>query len=241
MNVEDKSIRQARLGFFDLLEKANELIKSRYWLFVGITTVGYLIGYLVPLYILLGPMMCGIYYAYRRLEKQESVEFSDLFRGFDWFVPSLLVALAFLGTMIAVMIPLMGIWIVGAVWIEESSMGPDESPAVFLSVMLGSYALMLVLIWVISAIFLYAFPLMADRGLSASEAMSGSWRGFWNNPWGTMKTALLCGILMLLGTLCCYVGLFFLLPHVFGVIWLAYREVFEPVGVEDLPGDPLGT
>ncbi|HUS09425.1 MAG TPA: hypothetical protein VMZ30_03080, partial [Pyrinomonadaceae bacterium] len=38
-----------------------DLIKSQYWLFVGMTVVGVIIGSVVPLGILMGPMMCGIY------------------------------------------------------------------------------------------------------------------------------------------------------------------------------------
>ena len=37
-----------------------ELIKSQYWLFMGISVVGMIIGSVVPLGILMGPMMCGI-------------------------------------------------------------------------------------------------------------------------------------------------------------------------------------
>ena len=38
-----------------------ELVKPHYWLFVGMCFVGFFIGSAVPLGILMGPMLCGIY------------------------------------------------------------------------------------------------------------------------------------------------------------------------------------
>ena len=56
-----------------------ELIKSQYWLFVGMTVVGIIIGSVVPLGILMGPMMCGIYLALFKpgADSQSSLVFSS--------------------------------------------------------------------------------------------------------------------------------------------------------------------
>lgn len=37
-----------------------ELIKDRYWLFFAITLVGFFLGGLVPFFIIMGALMCGI-------------------------------------------------------------------------------------------------------------------------------------------------------------------------------------
>src|SRR6267143_1251247 len=69
------------------------LIRNQYWLFVGLSVVGILIGSVVPFGILLGPMMCGIYLALFKTSRGQAVEFNDLFKGFDYFGDSLIATL----------------------------------------------------------------------------------------------------------------------------------------------------
>src|SRR6185295_8613446 len=67
-----------------------ELVKDQYWLFVGMTFIAVLIGGAVPLGILLGPMMCGLYLTFFKKRRGEPIEFGTLFKGFDFFGPSLI-------------------------------------------------------------------------------------------------------------------------------------------------------
>src|SRR5256886_17497275 len=67
------------------------LIKDQYWLFLGISLVGILIGGAVPI-VLLGPMMVGIFLCLLQRQRGEPVEFGTLFKGFEQFVPGLVVA-----------------------------------------------------------------------------------------------------------------------------------------------------
>ena len=46
----------------ECMKEGWELIKDQYWLFVGITFVGMLIGGFIPFGIGVGAMFCGIYY-----------------------------------------------------------------------------------------------------------------------------------------------------------------------------------
>jgi len=69
-----------------------ELIRSQYWLFVGMTLVGVLIGGAVPI-ILMGPMMCGLNLAFLKTRRGEPIEFGTLFKGFDYFGQALIAAL----------------------------------------------------------------------------------------------------------------------------------------------------
>ena len=43
------------------LTEAKAMLGNQYWLFVGICLVGVLIGSIVPMGIMMGPMICGIY------------------------------------------------------------------------------------------------------------------------------------------------------------------------------------
>src|SRR5215210_1021585 len=82
-----------------------QLIRSRYWLFVGITLVGMLIGSAVPFGILLGPMMCGIYIALFQARRGQPVEFALLFKGFDFFGDSVVAALLHVVPILVIVIP----------------------------------------------------------------------------------------------------------------------------------------
>src|SRR5689334_19785706 len=70
-----------------------EMIKDQYWLFFAIVLVGMLIGGLIPFGIGIGAMFCGIYYCLFRKMRDEKVEFENLFKGFNYFVPGLVASL----------------------------------------------------------------------------------------------------------------------------------------------------
>src|SRR6266850_2655539 len=82
-----------------------ELIKSQYWLFVGMTVVGIIIGSVVPLGILMGPMMCGIYLALFQTRRGQPFEFGLLFKGFDYFGDSLIATLIHIVPVIIIIVP----------------------------------------------------------------------------------------------------------------------------------------
>src|SRR5687767_2953640 len=70
-----------------------DLIKNQYWLFVGMTAVGVIVGSVVPLGILMGPMMCGLYLALLQTRRGQPIEFGILFKGFDYFGDSAIATL----------------------------------------------------------------------------------------------------------------------------------------------------
>ena len=75
----------------EIYKESWEMIKDQYWLIFAITLVGMLIGGAVPV-ILIGPMICGIYLClFQKVDGQE-VKFDLIFKGFEYFMPSLLVS-----------------------------------------------------------------------------------------------------------------------------------------------------
>src|SRR6266850_7159902 len=89
----------------ECLRAGFELIKSQYWLFVGMTAVGVIIGSVVPLGILMGPMMCGIYLALFQTRRGQPIEFGTLFKGFDYFGDSLIATLLHIIPVIVIIVP----------------------------------------------------------------------------------------------------------------------------------------
>ena len=60
-NYADIPFNRNAVRPMECLREGFDLVKDRYWLFVGICFVAILVGSAVPLGILMGPMMCGLY------------------------------------------------------------------------------------------------------------------------------------------------------------------------------------
>src|SRR6266576_3179387 len=81
------------------------LIKNQYWLFVGMTALGVMIGSVVPLGLLMGPMMCGLYLALLQTRRGEPIEFGILFKGFYYFGDSVIATLIHMMPIVVVIVP----------------------------------------------------------------------------------------------------------------------------------------
>src|ERR1043165_8445494 len=115
-----------------------ETIKNHYWLFVGMTLVAIIIGSAVPLGILLGPMMCGLYMALFKTRRGEPIEFGTLFKGFDYFGQSVVAALLHTIPIIAVIVPAYILFYVSmfvSMAAANAGGGSEPNPAPFFGVM----------------------------------------------------------------------------------------------------------
>jgi uncharacterized membrane protein len=215
-----------RLDPVGCLRASWELAKPRYWLLLGVTVVGMLIGSMAPLGILMGPMMCGVYLCYLRLLRGEPTEFSHLFKGFDYFVQSLIATLVLVGISLVILVPFYVALF--AVLFGTAALGRD-GPAAGLLLMVPMLVLMLVVLGMsllVGLLFAFAYPLIVDRGLSGVEALKTSARAVWANLGGVLGLLLLCALLGLCGLCACYVGTFFVMPITFGALTVAYRRIF---------------
>ena len=207
------------------------LIKSQYWLFVGITAVGLLIGSVVPLGILMGPMMCGIYLALFQTRRGQPIEFGTLFKGFDYFGDSLIATLLHLVPMIVILVPAYIIFVLFYVGflMAMSQGGGEPNPAAllgFFGLLVVFWLIVFVLLIVLSVVFTFAYPLIVDRRLSGLEAVKLSIRAAFANFWRLLGLLLLTGLMNFAGALFCYVGALFVLPIAFSAIAAAYEQVF---------------
>ena len=199
------------------LTDAKAMLGDQYWLFVGICLVGVLIGSIVPMGIMMGPMMCGMYLCFRYRMNGIQVRFETLFKGFDVFVNSLLAMLILLAFSMAVIFPLIIVMLIGI-----ATAGNNEAQV--LGVLFTTYPLILVLSLLIYIPFLFVFPLIVDRGTGPWESVKLSARASWHNM------GPLCGMLFvhylvsMLGVCACYVGAFLVMPLTFGALFTVYHE-----------------
>jgi uncharacterized membrane protein len=216
-----------------------ELIKGQYWLFVGMALVAMMIGSAVPLGILMGPMMCGMYLALFKRRRREPVEFGVLFKGFDYFGPSVVATLLHALPIIVVVVPAYLFFYV-SLFVSMAAQGSDPNPWAFLGVfgIFGIFILVVfILIVIISIGFLFAYPLIADRKLQGFDAVKLSFRAAMANFWRLLGMTLLTSLLSILGVGLCYVGAFLVLPISYGAIAAAYEQVFGLANPNDLVSD----
>lgn len=208
------------------LSEAWARVKPQYGVFLGITLVGMLLGGVAPLGILLGPMMCGIYLAYREQALGRPVTFDRLFKGFDHFLDSFIAALLMVGASLVITLPLVFVIFISAfASAAAADQGSGFAMGGCLGIALGGLLLVLASA-LVSLLFAFAFPLIADRRLPGLEAVKLSFRAAWANLGGLALLALLTALLSLAGLACCYVGAFLILPITLGAHWICYERVF---------------
>jgi hypothetical protein len=222
-----------------------EMIKNQYWLFVGMSLVALMIGSAVPLGILLGPMMCGLYLSFFKARRGESVEFGTLFKGFDYFGQSVVAALLHVIPIIAIVIPAYFLFYISIfVSMAAGSAGDEPNPAAMLGVMamfgLFWIAVMIVIL-IITIGFTFAYPLIVDRKLQGFDAVKLSFKAAFANFWRLLGMVLLTSLLSIVGLLACYVGMFLVMPIGYAAIAKAYEQVFglsDGMEASNLPPPP---
>jgi hypothetical protein len=227
---------QFRTGVIKPVECLKEgwaLIKDQYWLFLGIVFVGMFVGGAVPI-VLMGPMMVGVYLCFFRRMRGEPVEFGTLFKGFDYFAQSLIAALIQMIPMIVVLIPsyLIFFAVMFTSMPRTGRMEPDDASR-FAFTILGTEALFMVVILTVAIVvgifFMFTFPLIADRNMSGLDAVKLSIKAAKANFGGILCLMLLNVGLGIVGVICCYVGVFLVMPVSFAANAIAYRRVFPAI------------
>ena len=213
----------------ECLRRGWDLIKDQYWLFVGMTLVGLLIGNAVPMGILMGPMMCGLYLALLKRQRGELVEFGTLFKGFDFFVDGMIAGLLHAIPVVIIIAPFYIFMFAAQIAMALSSQNGEAQPAAafgLLAVIGIGLPIMLILLIILSVVFVFAYPLVADRRLSGLNAVKVSVKAGLANFWSLFGLLLLNGLLSLAGAMVCGIGIYFVMPVTFAALAVAYLQVF---------------
>ncbi|MEQ9495506.1 MAG: hypothetical protein RIT81_01575 [Deltaproteobacteria bacterium] len=208
---------KADLRPIELLKRGKDLISDQYWTFFGVTGLGILVGSAAPFGIILGPMMCGMYLCLvRKARGDDSVTVNDLFKGFDFFKQGFIAMM--IGT-VAILLAIVPFMIALVVTIRSD---PDG----FIAVLLSMYAVIFALSMVVNVFMMFAFPLIADRGYTAIDALKTSFRAAKMNLGGLLLLSLTSAVVGLILALMCYVPAFLFMPVSFAAFTLAYLEIF---------------
>lgn len=230
MSDTQSSFKRVAIRPVDCLSESWDLMAGQYWVFFAIALVGLLIQSFVPLNILTGPMMCGIFLAWFALARGETITFEMLFKGFDFFVPSLIASLILVAVTLVVLLPCYGLLFAGIA--VGAAAGQDSPEIMGLATLLSVSFFLLVLMTlmtVIMTLFIFVFPLIVDRKLNAIEALKTSGAAAWANLWGVLGILGLTSLIATIASLLCIVPIFFVAPWCIGAIGIAYRRVFPEI------------
>ena len=221
----------------DCISNGWTLVSNKFWLYVGIGVVTLIMIGCIPLVnlVLLGPVLGGFYYVVLRDMRGEPVDFGMLFKGFEKFVPLMVVGLiqAIPGIILQILQYTVDIARLAGV---GSSRGAgtffqSDTPGfgalqglsiVFVFVVIGLS--LFAVVW--NLLFQFAVPLIIEHDLSIGEAIKLSISAAFANLGWMILLMILGGLVALLGLLVLCVGIFVAIPVVYAANAFAYRQVF---------------
>lgn len=214
----------------EIFKESWNLIKDQYWLLFAVTFVGMIIG-AFSMYILIGAMMCGIYFCYIQKIDGKQVSFDGLWAGFQTILPSFLV-------MLLIVIPLVVVYLIIYIPIIAAMvLGPKLSSDELTQMFIGAIvvdAILIVLMTCFHTLLVFAFPLIIDRKMGAWQSIMTSAKAVWQNLGGIAGMIGVAIVAMIpIVFLTCGLGVYFVMPVMFAGYALAYRKVFPALDASD--------
>lgn len=223
----------------DCVSRAWGLVSRRMGLYIGIALVAFVLLGCIPFAnaLLIGPMMGGFYYIVLRDLRDEDVEFGMLFKGFEKFLPLMVVGLiqSAPGLVLTVVQYAMEFMRLasgssrgrGDIDFYQSSGSALDTG---LSMAFLIFVIIMVVVGMVWAIVLtFAVPLVMEQNLRVGEALMTSAKAAFGNLGGLILLIILNAMVALLGLLAICVGLIVAIPVIYGANAVAYRYVFPYV------------
>jgi uncharacterized membrane protein len=188
---------EVKLG--EWIQGGFDLYKENLGLLLLANLLAAVIG-LATCYVLLGPMMAGVILLTMRLHEKTppKPEVGMIFKGFDFFLPSLLVIVSVVGGALAlVWLPLLG-QLLAALYVIAAS-----------------------------TFLLFAMVLIVDKKMDFQKASQTSIEIVKQNFWMFLAFAVVLGIISWVGFLLCIVGVVLTIPLYCCTLVVAYREIIS--------------
>lgn len=206
----------------ECFKEAWERIKGQYWMVFGVVIVGLLVASVIPI-VIMGPMMIGVYLCLFEKYDGRPISFDRLFKGFDFFLQSFILSLIIV-VPVLVMIVLIYVPMI-AMAVAGTRMSEDELLP-FLIGMIAVELVFAVIMVCLHTLMMFAFPLMADKGLSAWQSIRLSASAVWKNMAGVVGLFAVGFVVAMLGYLVLCIGIYLTIPLIFMANVVAYRKVF---------------
>ena len=228
MKEADFTVGQIRP--IECVKEAFVLIKDEYWVLLAVSLVGGMIA-AISMYLLIGAMVCGIFACYLRKIDGGRVKFDDLFTGFKYFLPSLLVTILIVVPLVVWMLVLFTTMYLPLIMnaVGSTNVSDDEMLSTFFVVFAIDVVVAFVMVC-FHSLLIFCFPLIVDRGLSSWDSIKLSARATMRNLSGIGGIIGLNFLMALAGGLVCCIGIYLVIPLITASNLVAYRKVFPKNG-----------
>ena len=221
----------------DCVSNAWNLVKQNYGMYLGIALVGMLLSGCIPCVslFLVGPILGGIYYVLLREMRGEPVEFGMMFKGFEKFVPLMVIGLVqaipeIIGQGLRLVAQFGQIGLSGGKNKDFDffqSSNPEFAIASGLLIVIAIVAVVLILFGIAWRVLLFfAIPIALERDLGPVDAMKLSAKAATSNVGGLIVLFIFEFLIALLGIIALCIGIFFVIPILYAANAFAYRQVF---------------
>ncbi len=199
-----------------------QLIKDDYWILFAVSFIGIVVSGL-SLYIVLGAMVCGMFYCFLKVIDGGKAEVDGLFKGFKFFGAGFVVMMVIVVPMIAVfsLVTLPAILsATGGVRMTE-----EELLAWLFGTLIVEFILAVVMVC-LHTLLMFSFPLIVDKKLSGLEAIKVSAMAVWKNLNGVAGLWAVGFLVSLVGFSALCFGIYFVIPIIIAGNTVAYRKIF---------------
>lgn len=216
------------------ISEAWELVKRRFWLYLGASLIIIIVPSFVPYigFLLNAPLLGGLAYVVLQDTAHEPVDFGMLFKGFQKIIPLLVIGLVQAIPAFAIVGITMAASLAGARPFPTGSDVITQDPttgafSIGLTVgmvmwIIGYFAFCIIWSWALT----FAIPLIIEHDLGIGDAVKLSFGATFNNVGGLFVLGLWGSLVALLGVLALIVGIFVAFPVIMVGNVLAYRQVF---------------
>ncbi len=220
----------------ECISGAWELVKRNFGLYLGVGLMTMVLVGCIPIVslFLLGPVMGGFAYIVLRDMRDEPVDFGMMFKGFEKFVP--LMVMGLIQAIPAIIFQIVQ-WTVDIQGMISGRTGGgrdfyvSDSPEFNLPAgFTAGIIIVFVGVWLFQMIWnaalTFAIPLIIEHDISIGDAIKLSLGAVFSNLGGLIVLGIISFFVALLGMLAICLGLFVAIPVIYAANVFAYRQVF---------------
>lgn len=237
----EPQFRSGAINAGECVSNAWEQIKQNYGLYLGVSLIAMILTGCIPCLnvFLIGPIMGGIFYFALRDMRREPVEFGMMFKGFEKFIPLMVIGLIQSIPGVIAQVVQYGVRFSqlasgrgsGRDFQFFQSAGPNLGLATGMLIVIGILSVVFMVFGIVWwAVFFFAIPLAMEYDMSPVYAIKLSARAAMANIGGMVVLFLLEILIVLVGFVLICVGLFLIsMPLIYITHAFVYRQVFPLV------------
>lgn len=233
--MTDLNFRSGAINASDCIGTAWNLVQRNLGTYIGIGVVAWIMLSCIPCanIFIYGPVMGGLAYVVLRDIRNEPIEFGMLFKGFEKFVPLMVIGLIEVAPAVVFQILQYTMDFARMGITSRQSSGDFYQSSEVSPLLAGFTAGYIILIFgfivfqfIWNAAFMFAIPLVLETNIGPGEAIKISLSAAFANLGGLILLMILGGLVILLGVIAFCVGTLVALPVVWAANVIAYRQVF---------------